>query len=186
MPKKNKAEAFEKLVANDKIQAILDNLKEFYNSLQQLGLGDKLSVDLGIVNRTDYYTGIVFKGYLSGVGEAVLQGGRYNKLISEFGYNVPATGFAININLVAALVRKLGLSPASKAPDAVVFAEHGHCIDAITFALSLAENGTVAENAVFEDLNDTIGYCKSKNIKTLYIVSDEVKTLTLKDGDYVE
>lgn len=182
-------EVFEKaskLVANDKIQAILDNLKEFYNSLQQLGLGDKLSVDLGIVNRTDYYTGIVFKGYLSGVGEAVLQGGRYNKLISEFGYNVPATGFAININLVAALVRKLGLSPASKAPDAVVFAEHGHCIDAITFALSLAENGTIAENAVFEDLNDTISYCKSKNIKTLYIVSDEVKTLTLKDGDYVE
>lgn len=175
-----------KLVTNEKIQAILSNLKEFYNSLQKLGLGDKLSVDLGIVNRTDYYTGIVFKGYLSGVGEAVLQGGRYNKLISEFGYNVPATGFAININLVAALVRKLGLSPVSKAPDAVVFAQHGHCIDAITFALSLAYEGQVAENSVFEDLDETIDYCKSKNIKTLYIVSDTVKTLTLKDGDYVE
>lgn len=175
-----------KLVANDRIQAILDNLKEFYNSLQKIGLGEKLSVDLGIVNRTDYYTGIVFKGYLSGVGEAVLQGGRYNKLISEFGYNVPATGFAININLVAALVRKLGLSPVYKAPDAVVFAEHGHCIDAITFALSLASKEIVAENAVFEELEKTIDYCKAKSIKTLYIVSDTVKTLKLKDGDYVE
>ncbi len=175
-----------KLVANDKIQSILDNLREFYNSLQKLGLGDKLSVDLGIVNRTDYYTGIVFKGYLSGVGEAVLQGGRYNKLISEFGYNVPATGFAINVNLVAALVRKLSLSPISKAPDVVVFAEHSYCIDAITYAMKLAEGGKVAENAVFEDLINTIEYCKNKGVNELHIVSDTVKILTLKDGEYVE
>lgn len=175
-----------KLVANDKIQTILDNLREFYNSLQKLGLGDKLSVDLGIVNRTDYYTGIVFKGYLSGVGEAVLQGGRYNKLISEFGYDVPATGFAINVNLVAALVRKLSLSPVSKAPDAVVFAEHGYCIDAITYAMELAQNGLVAENAVFEDLEGTIEYCRNKGVNQLHIVSDTVKILTLKDGEYVE
>lgn len=175
-----------KLVANDKIQTILDNLREFYNSLQKLGLGDKLSVDLGIVNRTDYYTGIVFKGYLSGVGEAVLQGGRYNKLISEFGYDVPATGFAINVNLVAALVRKLSLSPVSKAPDAVVFAEHGYCIDAITYAMELAQKGMVAENAVFEDLEGTIEYCRNKGVNQLHIVSDTVKILTLKDGEYVE
>ena len=175
-----------KLVANDKIQTILDNLREFYNSLQKLGLGDKLSVDLGIVNRTDYYTGIVFKGYLSGVGEAVLQGGRYNKLISEFGYDVPATGFAINVNLVAALVRKLSLSPVSKAPDAVVFAEHGYCIDAITYAMELAQKGLVAENAVFEDLEGTIEYCRNKGVNQLHIVSDTVKILTLKDGEYVE
>ena len=175
-----------KLVANDKIQTILDNLREFYNSLQKLGLGDKLSVDLGIVNRTDYYTGIVFKGYLSGVGEAVLQGGRYNKLISEFGYDVPATGFAINVNLVAALVRKLSLSPVSKAPDAVVFAEHGYCIDAITYAMELAQTGVVAENAVFEDLEGTIEYCRNKGVNQLHIVSDTVKILTLKDGEYVE
>ncbi len=175
-----------KLVANDKIQTILDNLREFYNSLQKLGLGDKLSVDLGIVNRTDYYTGIVFKGYLSGVGEAVLQGGRYNKLISEFGYDVPATGFAINVNLVAALVRKLSLSPVSKAPDAVVFAEHSYCIDAITYAMELAQKGLVAENAVFEDLEGTIEYCRNKGVNQLHIVSDTVKILTLKDGEYVE
>lgn len=175
-----------KLVANEKIQTILDNLREFYNSLQKLGLGDKLSVDLGIVNRTDYYTGIVFKGYLSGVGEAVLQGGRYNKLISEFGYDVPATGFAINVNLVAALVRKLALSPVSKAPDAVVFAEHGYCIDAITYAMELAQTGVVAENAVFEDLEGTIEYCRNKSVNQLHIVSDTVKILTLKDGEYVE
>ena len=119
----------------------------------------------------------MFKGYLSGVGEAVLQGGRYNKLISEFGYDVPATGFAINVNLVAALVRKLSLSPVSKAPDAVVFAEHGYCIDAITYAMELAQTGVVAENAVFEDLEGTIEYCRNKGVNQLHIVSDTVKIL---------
>ena len=59
-----------------------------------------------MVNRTDYYTGVIIKGYLAGYGEEVLSGGRYDKLISEFGYDVPATGFAVNVNAVSAIIAK--------------------------------------------------------------------------------
>ena len=41
-------------------------LRSLYSKLDELGLGDCVTVDLGIVNRTDYYTGIVFKGYIEG------------------------------------------------------------------------------------------------------------------------
>ncbi len=173
-----------KLASNDKTREILDNLKAFYNSLQKLDLGGRLSVDLGIVNRTDYYTGIVFKGYLSGVGEAVLQGGRYNRLLSEFGMNAPATGFAVNVNLVAALVRKLGLSPVQTAPEAVVYGEHGYCIEAISYTMELAEKGIAAENAVFDSFEETAAAAKARGIKEIYVVSDTIKKLAYKDGEY--
>ncbi len=175
-----------KLASNDKTREILDNLKAFYTSLQKLDLGDRLSVDLGIVNRTDYYTGIVFKGYLSGVGEAVLQGGRYNRLLSEFGMNAPATGFAVNVNLVAALVRKLGLSPVQTAPEAVVYGEHGYCIEAISYTMELAEKGIAAENAVFDSFEETVAAAEKRGIKEIYVVSDNVKKLEYKDGEYRE
>lgn len=175
-----------KLASNDKTREILDNLKAFYTSLQKLDLGDRLSVDLGIVNRTDYYTGIVFKGYLSGVGEAVLQGGRYNRLLSEFGMNAPATGFAVNVNLVAALVRKLELSPVQTAPEAVVYGEHGYCIEAISYTMELAEKGIAAENAVFDSFEETVAAAEKRGIKEIYVVSDKVKKLEYKDGEYRE
>ena len=53
-----------------------------------MGYGGKITIDLGIVNKLDYYTGVVMKGYLQGYGDAVLSGGRYNKLLAEFGYDV--------------------------------------------------------------------------------------------------
>lgn len=54
----------------------LDYLQSIYNSLQQLGLGDKVIIDLGLVNQAEYYTGIIFRGYFNEVGEPVLSGGR--------------------------------------------------------------------------------------------------------------
>ena len=52
----------------------LSYLRSLYSKLDELELGDCVTVDLGIVNRTDYYTGIVFKGYIEGHGEEVLSG----------------------------------------------------------------------------------------------------------------
>ena len=72
-------EVFDKaaeLFTDDKITAILSTLKEVYSRVSSLGYDGKISVDLGIVSHTDYYTGIVFKGYISGVGSSVLKGGR--------------------------------------------------------------------------------------------------------------
>lgn len=62
------------LFTDDKITAILSTLKEVYSRVSSLGYDGKISVDLGIVSHTDYYTGIVFKGYISGVGRLGAQG----------------------------------------------------------------------------------------------------------------
>lgn len=88
----------EELIKSSKALEALAYLKELYSMLCTLNLGDKLSLDLGLVQRNEYYSGIVFSGYILGFGDAVLSGGRYDKIFDSFDMPTGAAGFAININ----------------------------------------------------------------------------------------
>ena len=80
----------------------LDYLRDLYGELRTAGYGDYIRFDLGMVHQMDYYTGVVFRGYVEGAGDAVLSGGRYDKLVGAFGRPAPATGFAVDVDAVAA------------------------------------------------------------------------------------
>ncbi|MCH5314430.1 MAG: ATP phosphoribosyltransferase regulatory subunit [Eubacterium sp.] len=84
----------------------LDYLKNVYEKLCELGLGDDIMIDLGLVNRSNYYTGVNFRGYAQGSGLTILSGGRYDNLISEFGLDAPAVGFAVNVNALCDIMRE--------------------------------------------------------------------------------
>ena len=86
---------------NQKAQEVLDYLYKLYKILDAAGYGEHIIIDLGIVHEIDYYTGLVVGGYVDGIGENVLVGGRYDNLISNFGFDLPAVGFAVNVNLIA-------------------------------------------------------------------------------------
>ena len=55
-------------------------------------------IDLGMVHRNEYYTGVIFRGYVEGSGDAVVSGGRYDTLLQQFGSPLPATGFGVNVD----------------------------------------------------------------------------------------
>jgi ATP phosphoribosyltransferase regulatory subunit len=71
-----------------------------------MGLEDQIIIDFGLVNQADYYSSIVFRGYIRSVGEPVLSGGRYDHLLKDFGYDVPAIGFAFNVDLLSLNILK--------------------------------------------------------------------------------
>src|SRR5699024_11623014 len=48
----------------------------------------------------DYYSDIIFQGFIEKVGKPVLMGGRYNTLANQFNANIPAVGFACNLDLL--------------------------------------------------------------------------------------
>ena len=48
-----------------------------------------------MLSHYDYYTGIIFKAYTYGTGEALVTGGRYDNLIEQFGKKASAVGLAI-------------------------------------------------------------------------------------------
>lgn len=175
-------EVFDKaaeLFTDDKIAAILEHLKEVYHRLSSLGYEGKISVDLGIVSHTDYYTGIVFKGYLSGVGQSVLKGGRYDGLLAEFGNPCPAVGFGVNCDAVANYLRKNCLAPTLKTPDCVVYGEKGYVVEAIAFARKLVRDGMIVENSLFDTLDETKEYAAAKGIHKIYIVNESVSEIKL-------
>lgn len=94
----------------------LDYLRRIYDCLCRLGLSEHIMVDLGLVNRNEYYTGVMFRGYIRGTGEEVLSGGRYDDLIADFGAPLPAIGLALGVDLLAK--QCAGLQPA--APERVL------------------------------------------------------------------
>ena len=71
------------------------------------GVEKYVSFDLGMLSKYNYYTGIIFKGYTYGVGDAIVKGGRYDNLLRRFGKDAPAIGFVIVVDdLLAAMSRQ--------------------------------------------------------------------------------
>ena len=70
-------------------------------------MAEYISFDLGMLSKYQYYTGVVFKAYTYGIGDAVVKGGRYDNLLRKFGKNAAAIGFVIVIDdLLEALSRQ--------------------------------------------------------------------------------
>ncbi|MDE6665973.1 MAG: ATP phosphoribosyltransferase regulatory subunit [Ruminococcus sp.] len=167
-------EKAEEIMPDENIKRLLDELREIYCDAAEIcGNDGEITVDLGLVNKTDYYTGIIIKGYLQGHGEEVISGGRYDKLISEFGYDIPAVGFAVNINAVAKVIEKNGVIPAMPRIDAVVYAEEGFEVAALKTAQELREQGLVVENALFDDLETVRNYAKDKKIPKVVVINSD-------------
>ncbi|WP_297196020.1 ATP phosphoribosyltransferase regulatory subunit [uncultured Flavonifractor sp.] len=87
----------------------VDYLSELYDELSAAGYGQYIRFDLGMVHQIDYYTGVVFRGYMEGAGDAVLSGGRYDNLVGTFGREAQATGFAVDVDAVARTLPELAL-----------------------------------------------------------------------------
>ncbi len=95
------------LVTNSRSLKALDRLEQLYEMLKLYGAEQYVSFDLGMLSKYHYYTGIIFKAYTYGIGDALVKGGRYNNLLKQFGKEAPAVGFVIVIDdLLEALSRQ--------------------------------------------------------------------------------
>lgn len=155
----------------------LDYVREIYNDLSKYHLGDRLIIDLGLVQRNDYYSNIVFSGYVEGSGEPVLIGGRYDNLLDSFDAPAPAIGFGINVDSLSRVMLSRENIPQKKKPDVLVHSVKGFEIEAIKYNATLAEANILGENSVFETEQEALEYAKSKGIKKLTVVGEEIKTI---------
>ncbi len=95
------------MVNNQRSIAAIDRLEMLYEVLKLYGVEEYVSFDLGMLSKYNYYTGVIFRAYTYGVGNAVVKGGRYDNLLQHFGKKAPAIGFAIVIDdLLEALMRQ--------------------------------------------------------------------------------
>lgn len=86
------------LVKNKRSLGAIERLEKLHEVLRLYGVEEYVSFDLGMLSKYNYYTGIIFKAYTYGVGNAVVKGGRYDTLLRQFGKESPAVGFALVID----------------------------------------------------------------------------------------
>lgn len=92
------------LVRNDRSVHAIERLEKLYDVLKLYGAADYVSFDLGMLSKYHYYTGVIFKAYTYGVGDAIVKGGRYDNLLHQFGKDAPAIGFCMVVDdLIEAL-----------------------------------------------------------------------------------
>ncbi|WP_180946918.1 ATP phosphoribosyltransferase regulatory subunit [Peptostreptococcus faecalis] len=84
----------------------VNELLDLFELLKSNNLGEHFYIDFSINNDSDYYNGLVFRGYVAGSPSYVLAGGRYDKLMEKFRKKHPALGFAIYITNLKSILHK--------------------------------------------------------------------------------
>ncbi|KXG77214.1 ATP phosphoribosyltransferase regulatory subunit [Thermotalea metallivorans] len=173
-------------VQNARMEKSLQNLERVYCILKDYGYEKYISIDLGMIGHMDYYTGVIFKGYIMNYGKAILRGGRYDQLTKYYGCSMPATGFGINID---ALMEVLEMYNMKKAPscytDYLVLYKDANRVKALRLASELREQGFIVECDVVEnDLKRHIGNASYRDIKEIIEVrEDALKIINLRNNE---
>ncbi|WP_418747879.1 ATP phosphoribosyltransferase regulatory subunit [Frisingicoccus sp.] len=96
-----------RLTSNMKALMAITRLERLYEIIGEYGLQKYVTFDLGMLTQYEYYTGVIFRGYTYGTGDAVVKGGRYDTLLQKFGKDAASVGLAVAVDeLLIALSRQ--------------------------------------------------------------------------------
>ena len=96
-----------RLTSNMEALTAITRLERLYEIIGEYGLQKYVTFDLGMLTQYDYYTGVIFRGYTYGTGDAVVKGGRYDTLLQKFGKDAASVGLAVAVDeLLIALSRQ--------------------------------------------------------------------------------
>lgn len=113
-------------------------LKKINKILKELGYEENITFDLGMVPGVNYYTGIIFKGYIDGARAPVLSGGRYDNLIKSFGRDLPAVGFSIDVDLI---LENINFNNEEKIKEYIIYYGKNKLVQAMKESRSLRDKG---------------------------------------------
>ena len=97
------AESLSQLVTTEDGRAAVEEISMIARLLTDGGFADKIFFDASVMSDMNYYNGIVFRGFISGISEGVLSGGRYDSMMKKMGKDSSALGFAIYLDLLEGL-----------------------------------------------------------------------------------
>ena len=156
-----------RLTQNPRALSVIDDLSAIYRELESAGMGAYLSFDLGLVSGLEYYTGLIFRGYAPGTGGVIAAGGRYDRLLSDFGKALPATGFAVYVDELVKCMQ-----PGEPAAlDALVHYAPG-CLGRALKLLSTLPAGS-AELSAQETEEESAALAAAKGCHRLLVVAKE-------------
>ncbi|HBA46974.1 MAG TPA: ATP phosphoribosyltransferase regulatory subunit [Lachnospiraceae bacterium] len=116
------------MAGNERSRRAVERLEQTASLLKLYGVQDYVSFDLGILSKYRYYTGMVFKAYTYGVGEAIVKGGRYDRLLQQFGKDAPAVGSVMVVDsILEALSRQNVNIPVPEEVRTISYSHDNYC-----------------------------------------------------------
>lgn len=181
----------EKLLQNnnlsDRAKDALERLIRLHNILTIYGVEKYVSFDLSMLSMYDYYTGVVFKAYTYGTGDAIVNGGRYDNLLNQFGKDAAALGFAVDLDKLMVALSRQHISLDIDTKKTMILYSAADRENAINYTKPLRSNNEcvimVRKRSNFE-LQDYIDYAARFGITDLVIINEsEIEKIKIKSEE---
>ena len=149
---------------SERSKKALEEMEKLYEMLENYGMNDYIIFDFSLMSYGKYYTGMMFQIFTLGVGAALVEGGRYDKLLCKFGKDLPAVGFGMNINFVMQrLLKQKDLNQRqSKRTLAVSTVVTRKVAEEVCD--SLRENQTIIEHSLVDDIDEALTYAEKAGL----------------------
>lgn len=137
--------AAKKIASNNKTIDAVERLESLYQLLVFYGVEKNITFDLSMRGNYDYYTGIIFRGYTYGTGDAIVKGGRYDHLMEKFGKESPSIGFVIVVDELMNAFSRQKLDIPLKHKNTFILYEENRQTEAIKLAKEFRASGKQTE-----------------------------------------
>ena len=112
--------------------------------LSKKGYDKYIAFDLSMLSKYHYYTGIIFKAYTYGVGDAIIKGGRYDNLLEKFGKSASAIGFVVLADELLTSIMRTGHRDVELKKKVLITFKEDY-LKADEKALELRKSGIIAD-----------------------------------------
>ena len=177
------------IAPNSKGVMAVKRLEKIYDTLKLYGVEKFVTFDLSMSGTYGYYTGIIFRGYTFGTGDAIVKGGRYDHLLEKFGKESASIGFVIVIDeLMNALIRqKVRIVYTRK--NTLILYDEGKQREAIALAKDFrrkAKNTELIKKSKGKLLEEYVEYGKEYYAGNLIYIkkSGEITMINLVTGEH--
>lgn len=172
------------MTTNARALKAIERLEQVQEILECYGLDRYVSYDLGMLSKYQYYTGIIFKAYTYGTGEYIVTGGRYDKLMVQFGKDAPAVGFAIVIDQLMLAMARQQIETETDTVHTMLVYEPCAMTEAVRLGMYLRSQGI--KTAMFckevqKDWETYQDYAGDKGFKNLLYLQSDGLTLRFAD-----
>lgn len=165
------------LVTNPVSLKAINRLEKVYKALSYSGYEQYISFDFSLLSRYEYYTGIVFRGYTYGTGDAVVKGGRYDNLLKQYGKDSPAIGFAFYIDDLMMAISRQKVAVAIDNSDSIILYDINEQQSAIGLANRLRNSNRKVElirKSKKKEISDYVTYGKKNHFSGMFYLTSDV------------
>ena len=172
---------------NEQALQAVARLEQIYGILKLYGVEECVTFDLSMSGSYGYYSGIIFRAYTYGTGDAVVRGGRYDHLLEKFGRQTPSIGFAVLIDDLLNAMNRQKIDIETGSASLLVYDDTTQ-----KWALSLAKDfRQKGRNIALLKRNETdtkqhfIEYARRTQIPYIVYIEDvtHISTIQVSDGE---